>query len=365
MEEKIYKKEDLFTGPFQIENDNEYLPILKFILKELRHSENLMGYSDDFKNQIADYIGKVIELIEEYYQGKLENALSIAKELIVPFGLSHEFAVTTPLKSVEIGTNGASKCNEFFRFRVCDEITNYTGEEMNHVPFSKREIMCTQRFSISGLPSLYVGNTSYCCWLEMGKPEAHKFNVSPLKLPRDSRILNLVFPFQMFSELKQKYCNKSKSDENELILIKLMILNIATSFRVTQTNRTFKSEYVIPKCLMLACLDRGLDGIAYYSKRVENELYAAPAINITMFPKKDGKDDKTTLEKNVKIGNSFNYAIYKEIKNIDKSTVEMEDNQNLKDCKVFIDSAGTDIFYSALGFYDFDRYLLQSFKSKD
>ncbi len=198
----------------------------------------------------------------------------------------------------------------------------------------------------------------------MGKPEAHKFNVSPLQLPEKMKILNLVFPFEKFSKLKENYCVGNNSKENELILIRLMILNIATSFRVAQTDRTFKSEYVVPKCLMLACLDKGLDEIAYYSKRVENELYAEPAINITLFPKKRNGKDKTNLEEDVIIGNSCNYAIYKEFKDMDTFIGKMKDIQNLKECKVFIDSAATKIPYKVLGFYDFDRYLLRAYEEK-
>lgn len=119
--------------------------------------------------------------------------------------------------------------------------------------------------------------------------------------------------------------------ENELTLIKLMILNIATSFQVEQTNRTFKSEYVIPKCLMLACLELELDGISYYSKRVESELYAGPAINVTLFPKKM-EGNKSNLESDVIIEDSFNYAFYKEFKNVDRFINEKIDSQNLKKC---------------------------------
>lgn len=63
---------------------------------------------------------------------------------------------------------------------------------MLHIPFNKRELIKTQRFSISGVPCLYLGTTSYVCWLEMNKPRDSEFNVSSYKIPGQLKILNLV-----------------------------------------------------------------------------------------------------------------------------------------------------------------------------
>ena len=38
------------------------------------------------------------------------------------------------------------------------------------------------RFSIPGITSLYLGNTSYACWIEMGRSAEHDFNVSSVVL---------------------------------------------------------------------------------------------------------------------------------------------------------------------------------------
>ena len=46
--------------------------------------------------------------------------------------------------------------------------------------------------SIPGIPSLYLGNTSYACWLELGCPAEYKFNVSPVLLDGTQKILNLA-----------------------------------------------------------------------------------------------------------------------------------------------------------------------------
>lgn len=97
---------NLFVAPFWVEKDNEYLPRLKAILNELVESDTLQEYSVYFKSEVSDYIENLINLVEEYYLGRVVKAISLAKERIVPFLDNNEFAITDPEKSIEIGTNG-------------------------------------------------------------------------------------------------------------------------------------------------------------------------------------------------------------------------------------------------------------------
>ena len=65
--------------------------------------------------------------------------------------------------------------------------------------------------------------------------------------------------------------------------IKLLVLMIATSYKIADPNRVFRSEYIISQSIMLACKRLGYDGVAYFSKRVESELFAVNAINLALF----------------------------------------------------------------------------------
>lgn len=49
---------------------------------------------------------------------------------------------------------------------------------------------------------------------------------------------------------------------------------LATSYRIKEEGRTFKSEYIISQSIMMACKRLGYDGVAYYSKRVYDEVFA-------------------------------------------------------------------------------------------
>lgn len=81
-------------------------------------------------------------------------------------------------------------------------------------------------------------------------------------------------------------------NERLVTMIKLLILNIRTSYRISEQNRNFKSEYILAQMIMLACKSRGLDGILYFSKQVEDELFAsAVGINLVLFATYNGEEE--------------------------------------------------------------------------
>lgn len=98
--------------------------------------------------------------------------------------------------------------------------------------------------------------------------------------------------------------------------LKLYMLSIATSYRIKEENRTFKSEYIISQAIMMACKKLGYDGVAYYSKRVDNELFALCAINLALFA--DYGKKNSSLEKHMEIDNAFNFFLYTQLANSQK-----------------------------------------------
>lgn len=53
------------------------------------------------------------------------------------------------------------------------------------------------------------------------------------------------------------------------------------------------------------------DGIAYYSRRVDNETFALCAINLVLFVDYDG--EYSEMIKHMKIDDAFNYSLYKQL----------------------------------------------------
>ncbi len=79
-------------------------------------------------------------------------------------------------------------------------------QDIFHMPYSKRSLVSTQRYSIPGCPSLYFGGSIYDCWLEMGKPSFHEFYVSRYETSEHLNILDLAqYPYNSYDseEIKQ------------------------------------------------------------------------------------------------------------------------------------------------------------------
>ena len=61
---------------------------------------------------------------------------------------------------------------------------------------------------------------------------------------------------------------------------------------VRQSNRSFKTEYVIPQLIMLAANELNLDGVSYYSKRVKDDRLASMnTVNLALFAKYNGEEN--------------------------------------------------------------------------
>ena len=105
----------------------------------------------------------------------------------------------------------------------------------------------------------------------------NEFNVSPVSWMEPKKFLIWTVSIRDFSAL-------NNFEENRVhCWLKLYMLSIATSYRIKEFNRTFKSEYIISQSIMMACKRLGYDGVAYYSKRVSDEIFARCAINLALF----------------------------------------------------------------------------------
>ena len=226
-----------FFAPFIIDNDSDYLENLKTKLNRFYDKVKGAGADDKCLDIIKQTSKKVTSSISCYYEGHIEKAYNIIKKIIKE-NKNNRYAVETVANNrAFFGDSGTEV--QLYRARVSEDHNTYKTDDMKHVPFNKRELASNGRFSISGLPCLYLSNSSYGCWIEMRKPEASKFNVSPVSVDETKKIFNLVVGIRNLWNLEG---NGQTIEENIHCWLKLMILMIATSYRVKNDNRSFKSE---------------------------------------------------------------------------------------------------------------------------
>lgn len=235
-----------------------------------------------------------------YYNGRIKKAYECIKKILINYinspyivapanenyafkGLSPKIIRPNILISDEdyanIYENMLAHELSFFKARVASE--KITIKDMLHIPFDKRSLVLTQRFSIPGIPCIYLSTTSYGCWLELGTPESDIFQVSSFKIPTDLRVLNLCIRWK-FIEGMIKLANTKEEREVIFDFYEIYPLVIATSYHIREINRKFKSEYIISQIVMQVCNELKIDGIAYLSKRI-TDYYAYPqAVNLAI-----------------------------------------------------------------------------------
>lgn len=343
---------DLYA-PFIIEKDNDYLNDLKKKYEIVLRQAVNAGADEESQKIIRKYKNKIIESINCYYCADIAKSNTIIYNLLKDIG-DDPFAVNTLENSCAFpGIHGQEL--QLFRSRTGNPSKAFTAKEMSILPLSLRSKSGNYRFSIPGNPSLYLANSSYGCWIETGFPSEIDFNVSPVLLDGTQKIFNLAVTIRDFHHM-----NEFEADRVHCWL-KLYMLSIATSYRIKEEGRTFKSEYVVSQAIMMACKKLGYDGVAYYSKRVDDEIFALCAINLALFSNYGKKSN--SLEKHMKIDDSFNYFLFTQL------------NVSLKYREYPLRSVSTGFItniggydrqypYREVSFYEFDQFLFSTWVNK-
>lgn len=290
-----------FNLPITIENDRDYFNRLKDVLNDyIDYIKSINGFCMNSIKGTEQNVELLITSLEYYYNADIYKARKNILDLLSKYvdnrfivsnlNENYAFRGIAPFKDLYDENYAYDQMNDtplsFFKSRTGDN--KFNRKDMLHIPFSKRELVKTQRFSIPGVPFLYLGTTSYVCWLEMDKPQDNIFNVSSYKIKKELKILNLVLDQMLINGHSTQVisCNSNKKINN-LNMLKTMIeifpFICATSFRVKNVHRAFKSEYIISQLVMQCIEELDIDGIAYASKKASDSFISYPqCVNLAL-----------------------------------------------------------------------------------
>ncbi|WP_438336298.1 hypothetical protein [Klebsiella pneumoniae] len=205
-------------------------------------------------------------------------------------------------------------CNSespLFRVRRSDNVLK-ERKELFHIPFENRHLVGAMRFSVSGLPCLYLGSSIFVCWQEMGKPDFDKLYISSFKTDEQSpdlMILDLGYSltsavrttpmdyFFLWEEEDLEFEEEDGENENNSkipllnkIVSKLVAwpLVLACNYSKTYINANFHKEYIIPNLLMQwisSNRNKNISGISYRSTKILNQKNKGIGLNIIIPPK--------------------------------------------------------------------------------
>lgn len=283
MKKKLNKKEfcdeilklapseyDASKCDFQQHLENLFNRYIK-LLDRLDESEyrKRWGSWDEKKEAIIKFCDAIKESINLYYEGR------------------HSCAFTHLWNHInEISFNSTLFYGkDLYRMRMFDEGEKHNRNGMFHIPFNKRTIVKTQRYSAPGYPCLYLGKSAYICWEEMLRPNLDKCYVSRFHTDEPMFVYDLTLPSI------SKWNNNIDAFRDDLLSFPLVI---ACMVKVAKPKDPFKPEYIIPQLLMELVIEERQNvriinvskkiiiGIAYTSVHKSNDFKFTPDKSVNL-----------------------------------------------------------------------------------
>ena len=196
---------------------------------------------------LMDTIRNAKDLIIRTVDYTLQGRRLLALKTLLEFVNGH----MPPLCHEEIGS-------DFYRMRVFEDKRSREIKELFHIPFDKQGIVKTQRYSMPGLPCLYLGKSLYGCWEELNRPPLHSCMFSRLSNTQVVKLWDFRIPDKI----------ENKDDLKKLLPI--VPLLISCSIKVSNPKDSFKPEYIIPQ-MMLEILSCG-DEISKFNGRKPSNI---------------------------------------------------------------------------------------------
>jgi hypothetical protein len=172
-------------------------------------------------------IKNIMFVLKRYMEGCHSEAYQLLKEQIVK---TDGF--------LDIDVINIEENEYYYRARNNDG-SIHSFEDMFHIPNNKRGIVKTERFSAPGYPCLYLGNTVYDCWEEMGRPSFEELFFSGFRVMNGFMVYDLRKPNRVAFE-----------KENLPQTLKRLVYIIACQFKVLHKEQPFKPEYIIPQLIL-------------------------------------------------------------------------------------------------------------------
>ena len=266
--------------------DSDVYKVTLSKIESYREIISALSYEYGFKiKKIEDEIALILKYV---INGDYVNAFTSLKKLIE--NNCDELYIHDLSSEFSNNINIYKDSNKYlFKGRVLDWNDEIDRKGIFHIPFDKREYISTQRFSINGVPCIYLGQSIHVVWEELNRPKLDELFVSRFEIDESLKVFDIGLNWsdlKLFNMHYQENINNEPNfsliDEhgNDLIpqIIKKFVYScvfkIACSVKVKDKDRPFKSEYVFPQLLMAVISESSIaDGIRYSSVRVNSESY--------------------------------------------------------------------------------------------
>ncbi|MFK9092544.1 hypothetical protein [Bacillus salipaludis] len=299
---------DLINLPKKRNSDIDYYDFLERLFSN--YQELIKNYDDTFNIQLnvsgeIELICKsILDSVKTYYIGHPSSAFNKLNDGLTQIKKHLGFFMGTEVAPPPF----------LFRMRYSNgknhELNN---SEMYHIPFEKRHLVATQRYSIPGLPCLYLGNTAYVCWEELERPLLENTQTSIFSVAQ-SYIKVLDFglrPIDMYQFHKETVFQRTKpaltqeevGELQSFLIIWPLIASCST--QVAFRNSPFKPEYIVPQLILQWIMNNPeYDGIRYFSVKESCQKNDYKLIQNYVFPAKNHENNGHCKVLKQKLANS-------------------------------------------------------------
>ncbi len=176
-------------------------------------------------------------------------------------------------------------------YRMCVSAEkSVSRKRLFHCPFELRHHVGTQRYSIPGLPCLYLGGSSLVCWREIREPAFEGVWISRFGVAHgvELRVVNLAYRPALMAAM----VNANLQEVNRESGLSALVISYAACWPLMAVcairrlhDGPFAPEYMIPQMLLQwICDSKKFDGIRFFSTRTE-EFFDDPKSGVNyVFP---------------------------------------------------------------------------------
>jgi len=223
----------------------------------------------------------------------IEQSLHAAGVTGLKFTLGQEVVDALPKRpsSLPAGYINAILNPWMYRMRTGAPAIGLSGVDLFHVPFEKRHLVSNQRYSIAGLPCLYLGSSAWVCWEELGRPDLDKVFISQFRIAKKVKVLDFhVTPKDLWEAFYQRHLflqnHQAQALENFKDFptfdagfvesyIRLWPLIAACSVKRRVGQGSFFPQYIVPQMLLQWIRQEDeIDGIRYFSTHTPRGAFA-------------------------------------------------------------------------------------------
>ena len=224
-------------------------------------------------DHIDSICNKIWLALKSYLRGDLSSAYRSMDDLFRQTALSD---LVTSMSQIGRPVSGGRAVS--FRLRESQSPLLNSGE-LFHVPIQRRHLIESNRFSVPGLPTLYLGGSLLTCWHELGCPSFESTYAAAIWMERDQecRVFSLSATPQAINSYlpyAEEYQQEEQASELAGDLLFQWPLLMCCLIPVKHPNSPFKPEYLLPQGLMsFVTHNKDIDAVAFPSSKVSVQSY--------------------------------------------------------------------------------------------